>query len=89
MGNRAIIKSAARIHELQNNLEIISIDDKKEIKDLTDAEIVSEAEYVLSCFHESGHALCDCLNSDDKETSQSAARQVKALRTFIKRFKSQ
>lgn len=84
---RDILKAAERIHELQNNLEIISIDDRKEIADYTDAEIVKEAEYVLSCFHESGHALNDSLNSDDKEVRVSAQRQVKALRAFIKKFK--
>ncbi|MCZ2113675.1 MAG: hypothetical protein LC131_07555 [Anaerolineae bacterium] len=85
---RPILKAAERIHELQNNLEIISTDDRKEITDYTDAEIVAEADYVLSCFGESGHALNDCLGSEDRSVRASAQRQVKALRAFILKYKA-
>ena len=84
---RPILKAAERIYELQNNLEIIAIDDRKEIADYTDAEIVAEAEYVLSCFGESGHALNDCLSHEDRSVRDDAKRQMKALRAFISKYK--
>jgi len=47
---RAIIKSALAIDELKNDMENIATDDKKEIDQYTDAEILVEAKYVLEMF---------------------------------------
>jgi hypothetical protein len=44
---RPIIKAATNIRELAYDLENISQDDKKQISDYTDAEILHEAKYVL------------------------------------------
>ena len=84
---RAIVKSAMAIDELANNLQQIARDDNKQINDYTDAEIVHEAKYVLSCFHEDGH-----LNNEDytgengEEQHKWAVGQVRKLNAFIKKF---
>ena len=84
---RAIVKSAMAIDELANNLQQISRDDNKPVSDYTDAEIVHEAKYILSCFHEDGH-----LNNEDytgengAEQRTWAVGQVRKLNAFIKKF---
>ena len=84
---RAIVKSAMAIDELANNLQQIARDDNKQINDYTDAEIVHEAKYVLSCFHEDSH-----LNNEDytgengEEQYKWAVGQVRKLNAFIKKF---
>lgn len=84
---RLIIKSAMAIDELANTLQQIARDDNKSINDYTDAEIVHEAKYVLSCFHEDGH-----LNNEDytgengPEQRKLAVSQVRKLNTFINKF---
>ena len=87
---RAIIKAACNIDELYATLENISADDGKEFEDYTDAEIVHEAEYVLSTFYEAGHINGDALSGDledgpyDQKWAQGEVRKLKAL---IKKFK--
>jgi len=84
---RTIVKSAMAIDELANNLQQIARDDNKQINDYTDSEIVHEAKYVLSCFHEDGH-----LNNEDytgengEEQYKWAVGQVRKLNAFIKKF---
>lgn len=84
---RAIVKSAMAIDELANNLQQIARDDNKQINDYTDAEIVHEAKYVLSCFHEDGH-----LNNEDytgengDEQRKWAVAEIRKLNAFIKKF---
>jgi len=83
----AILKAAMAIDELANTLENISLDDKKPISEYTNAEIVHEAKYVLSCFHEDGH-----LNNEDytgqngEEQYKWAVGEVRKLNAFIKKF---
>ena len=87
---RAIIKAACNIDELYATLEGISTDDGKEIEDYTDAEIVHEAEYVLSTFYEAGHINGDALSGDleDEPYDQKWARgEVRKLNALIKKFK--
>ena len=84
---RTIVKSAMAIDELANNLQQIARDDNKQINDYTDAEIVHEAKYVLSCFHEDGH-----LNNEDytgengPDQRKWAVAEVRKLNAFIKKF---
>jgi hypothetical protein len=84
---RSIIKSAMSIDELANNLQQISQDDKKEINDYTDAQIVHEAKYILSCFHEAGHLNNeDYIGENGDEFQKSARDQVRKLNAFINKF---
>jgi hypothetical protein len=82
-----ILKAAMAIDELANTLQQIARDDNKQVTDYTDAEIVHEAKYVLSCFHEDGH-----LNNEDykgengEEQYKWAVRQIRKLNAFIKKF---
>jgi hypothetical protein len=84
---RTIVKSAMAIDELANTLQQISRDDNKAVNDYSDVEIVHEAKYVLSCFHEAGH-----LNNEDftgengPEQRKWAVAQVRKLNSFINKF---
>ena len=87
---RTIIKAACNIDELYATLEGISADDGKEIEDYTDAEIVHEAKYVLSTFHEAGHINGDALSGDledDPHDQKWARGEVRKLNALIKKFK--
>jgi predicted SAM-dependent methyltransferase len=84
---KSIIKAALSIDELANNLQQIAQDDKKEVNDYTDSEIVHEAKYILSCFHEDGHLNNeDYIGENGEEFQKSACDQVCKLNTFIKKF---
>jgi len=88
---KQIIKSALAIDELAYDLENISTDDKKQIEDYTDLEIVKEAEYVLSTFYESGHINGDALagefdHTDDPHGRKWARGEVRKLKAFIKKY---
>lgn len=84
---RTIVKSAMAIDELANNLQQISRDDNKPINDYTDAEIVHEAKYILSCFHEDGHLNNeDYIGENGSDQRKWAVSQVRKLNTFIKKF---
>ena len=84
---RAIVKSAMAIDELANNLQQISRDDNKAVNDYTDAEIVHEAKYILSCFHEDGHLNNeDYIGENGAEQQKWAVDQVRKLNAFIKKF---
>ena len=84
---RLILKSAMAIDELANNLQQIAQDDKKQVNDYTDAEIVHEAKYVLSCFHEDGHLNNeDFIGENGAEQRKWAVDQVRKLNAFIKKF---
>ena len=84
---RLILKSAMAIDELANTLQQIAQDDKKQVTDYTDAEIVHEAKYVLSCFHEDGHLNNeDYIGENGPEQRKWAVDQVRKLNAFIKKF---
>lgn len=75
------------IDELANNLQQISRDDNKAVNDYSDAEIVHEAKYILSCFHEDGHLNNeDFIGENGQEQRKWAVAQVRKLNAFIKKF---
>lgn len=80
------IKDALKSNELAISLENISTDDNKAISDYTLKEVLAECRYVLSCFYESGHVNYDWLNSDDKNQKREALKEIKALKSFIKKY---
>jgi len=84
---RPIIKAATNIRELAYDLENISQDDKKQISDYTDAEILHEAKYVLEIYHESGTVSNDALMGEHGKDEQKSARDdVRKLKALIKKF---
>ena len=86
---RAIIKAALAIDELAYDLENISADDGKQIEDYTDAEIVKEAEYVLSQFIDPNetHWNAEDLRGENGPERQKWARgEVRKLKALIKKF---
>jgi hypothetical protein len=80
---KTILQKAMTIRELEVTLENISVDDKRSIESYTDAEILHEAKYVLSCFYEGGHCNNDDLHSDDPEVRRDARKQVAALKRLL------
>jgi hypothetical protein len=81
-----VLKAAMSIDELANTLNQIAQDDKKEISQYTTAEIVHEAKYVLSCFHEAGHLNHeDYMGENGEEQYKWARQQVRKLNAFIKK----
>ena len=86
---RAIIKSAMAISELANSLENISTDDKKQIENYTDAEILQEAKYVLGLFTNPNetHWNAEDLRGENGEAQQKwAMAEVRKLKAFIKKY---
>lgn len=84
---RPIIKAATNIRELAYDLENISQDDKKQISDYTDAEILHEAKYILEIYHESGTVSNDALMGEHGKDEQKSARDdVRKLKALIKKF---
>jgi hypothetical protein len=84
---RPILKAAYAIDELSNSLEQIAQDDKKEVNDYTDDEIIDEAKYVLSCFHEHGHINnADYIGEYGSEQQKWARSEVRKLNSLIKKF---
>ena len=86
---RAIIKSALAIDELQNDLENIASDDKKEIDQYTDAEILVEAKYVLEMFLDGTNPHWnneDFRGLNGPEQQKWAQGEVRKLKAFIKKY---
>lgn len=86
---RAIIKSAMAISELSNSLDNISADDKKQIQDYTDAEILHEAKYVLGLFtdpNETHWNAEDLRGENGSEQQKWAKSEVRKLQAFIKKY---
>jgi len=82
-----ILKAAMAIDELANTLQQIARDDGKNVEDYTAQEIVHEAKYVLSCFHEDGHLNNeDYIGENGEEQYKWARGEVKKLNAFIKKF---
>jgi hypothetical protein len=86
---RAIAEAAMAIDELAYNLDNISTDQRIDVESLPDAEIVSEARYVLDLFvnptqgHINGQAY---RGEEGTEQRQWARMQVKKLKSFIKKY---
>lgn len=86
---RAIIKAALKIDELAYDLECISGDDKKEINDYTDSEILHEAKHVLGLFLDgtNPHWNYEDLHGENGPEQQAWARgEVRKLKAFIKKY---
>jgi len=87
--NQAFIKAAMAIGELAISLENISADDKKQISDYTQAEVVKEAKYVLGKFtgESGGYEQEEELNGDHGiEQQRWAQKEVRKLKSFIKKY---
>lgn len=86
---RTILKDIRKSDELMYSLNNISTDDKCNIEDYTDQQIVKEAKYVLSCFYEGGHINNEALNGeteDDICNRKWALKEVGALKRIIAKY---
>ncbi len=78
---KTILQKCMAIYELQYTLNNCASDDNKELGLWTDAELMEEAKYVLSCFREGGHSYHDDMHDErhDKAYRANMRRQYKAL----------
>lgn len=78
------------IEELTYTLENVSNDLKQPMEKFTVADVIEEAEYVLSCFYEPGHINNAALmGDDDGEYTQAWARkEVRKLKALIRKYKT-
>jgi hypothetical protein len=86
---KTILKAAMAIDELRNDLENIATDDKKQIEEYTDAEILKEAKYVLEMFLNGANAHWnyeDLQGENGPEQQKWARSEVRKLKAFIKKF---
>ena len=84
---KSVLQTAMSIDELANNLKQIAQDDKKEVNQYTTAEIVHEAKYIFSCFHEDGHMNYEDLQGENGPEQQKWAQsEVRKLKAFIKKY---
>ena len=87
---RPMLKDALAIDELNYDLtEIIAVDDRCEVEDITDDTIMIEAKYVLEKFTSSvqGFFHHDALMGRDGAEEQAWARKnVKQLKAFIRKY---
>jgi hypothetical protein len=84
-----IYESSEKIYELDYSLDRIADDDGKEREDYTPQEILDEAKYVLSCYHEGGHVLNYELTGEDgngAEEMRDAKLEVAKLKRFITKW---
>ena len=82
---RQILLDADRVSELMFSLEVLASEDDRFIEDLTDAEIVEEAKFLLDKY-EPGHGwrhAADLLGENGAEASRAAKRTVRQLERFI------
>jgi hypothetical protein len=86
--NRPILKDIERSDELMYVLGNISQDDGKSISDYSDAELLHEAKYVLSCFYEGGHDNNEALTDRSNEAHGWATKNVRALNNIITKYKT-
>lgn len=86
---KTILKAAMAIDELQNDLENIATDDKKQIEDYTDAEILKEAKHVLEMFLDGTNPHWnyeDLQGENGPEQQKWAQGEVRKLKAFIKKY---
>lgn len=86
---KPILKDAFKSDELQQHLtDVIAVDDKCEVGDLSDKLIFSEAKYVLDKFiGNTGFEQADDYSGDNGLEQQKWARKnVAAIRKFLKKY---
>jgi len=86
---KSVLKAAMAIDELRNDLENIANDDKKEIDQYTDKEILIEAKHVLDMFVNgtNPHWNYEDLQGENGPEQQKWARaEVRKLNALIKKF---
>lgn len=85
---RAILRDAGRVTDLMFCLEVFASEDGRLTGDLTDAEIVSEARFLLEKYqpdHGWRHGA-DLLGENGEEARRAAKRTVGRLEWFISKY---
>ena len=81
------LNDALDIADLERSLQNISEDDKRSIDSYSKQEILDEANWVLSLFHEGGTVSNEQLIGDwGAEEKRYAKKQVKLLEAYINKY---
>jgi hypothetical protein len=85
---KTILKDALKSYELAHQLRTwIESDNKKQnMDDFTPAELIEEANAVLYFFNQGDSILNDLLESDNLDDRKHAQQEVRALKSFIKKY---
>ena len=88
MNMKTILKDALKSYELAHQLRTwIESDNKKQnMDDFTPAELIEEANAVLYFFNQGDSILNDLLESDNLDDRKHAQQEVRALKSFIKKY---
>lgn len=90
VATRKIVQDALNIDEMVFAFECICPDDNKNPEDYTDTELVNEAEYRLFTYYESGHINNDDMRlGDDPMSRKQAQTDIRKLKSFIKKYKTE
>jgi hypothetical protein len=90
IATRKIVQDALNIDEMVFAFECICPDDNKNPQDYTDTELVNEAEYRLFTYYESGHINNDDMRlGDDPMSRKQAQTDIRKLKAFIKKYKTE
>ncbi len=86
---KPILKDSFKSDELQQHLtDVIAVDEKCKVEDLSDKLILSEAKYVLDKFvGNTGFEQADDYSGDNgPEQKEWAGKNVAAIRKFLKKY---
>ena len=86
---KQILKDAFKSSELQQHLEdVIAVDEKCHVEDLSDELIINEAKYVLDKYvGNGGFEQADEFNGElGSESRKEARKQVTAIRKFLEKY---
>jgi hypothetical protein len=88
---KQILKDAFKSNELESHLtDVIAVDDKMPVEQLSDHLIINEAHYVLEKFT-GGLGFEqeeDYMGENGVEQQRWARKEVAALRKFVKKYKA-
>ena len=85
---RKIVQDMLKCNELYHVfINILCVDDQKDVNDYTDDEIIAEAKYQLDMYFESGTANSDMLNGEYSRGEQrQAEKEVAQIRKFLAKY---
>jgi hypothetical protein len=85
---RKIVRDLLKCDELSHVfLNILCVDDGKDINDYTDEELVEEAKYQLEVYYETGTTNNDMLIGEyTPEEQREAKREVQQIKRFLSKY---
>ena len=90
MNMKPILKDALKSHELTHLLRtwLESDNTKQTLEDFTPTELIQEANWILWTINVNDNFLLEDLKSDNPDERNFARREIKALKSFIKKYEA-